>query len=331
MISCNIYDIINNFRMDDIQEYIKETLGIELNLKIPGKKELEKLPLYLKKNLKIGELLGHDFIFAVKPELTPKQYLKQGEIIGKVFQKPVVFVINNMEQYNRKRLVDKKIGFIVPGRQMYIPNLLIDFKEYSKAQVKKAEKLYPAAQCLLFYFLLGKELTGINFKAIAKKLNYGAMTITRAADVLAKFDLCEIEGNKERRLYFEKNKSQIWKEAQTYLINPVDKEYHTDENYNFNCFYKTGINALSYYTDIAAADENIFAVFYKSFRSIVKGDRVNLINFPDANTTIQVWKYDPGILAENGVVDPLSLFLILKDNPNERVKGELHKLLENLW
>jgi hypothetical protein len=317
--------------MNNLQKYIREVLGTEIRLKVPGKKELEKLPLYLRNNLKIGELLGHELMFVVKTNLTPTQYQKQAKIIENVFRKPVIYVIDSMEQYNRKRLIDKKIGFIVPGRQMYIPNLLIDFKEYGKIQVKAAEKFYPATQCLLFYLLLGNDMGGMNFKTIANKLNYGTMTITRAANVLDKLDLCKIKGNKEKRLVFERDKGQIWKEAQDYLINPVNKEYYTDDYYNFKLFYKTGINALSYYTEIAETNKNLYAVFYKSFRTILKENKLNLINLPDANTTIQVWKYDPGILASNGVVDPLSLYLTLKENSNERVQGELHKLMAGLW
>lgn len=317
--------------MDNLQKYIKETLGIELKLKTLPKKEVDKLPLYLRNNLRAGELLGQDLIFAIKPGLTPDQYKKQGDIIEKVIKKPVVFVIDNIEPYNRKRLIQKKVGFIIPARQLYIPNLLIDIKEYNKFQIKKAEKLFPAAQCLLFYYLVGNEITGINFKAIAEKLNYGTMTVTRAANTLANLNLCKIEGKKEKRLVFEKNESQIWEDAQAYLINPVDKEYYTDDNCDFDFVYQTGINALSHYTEIGAIDRNFYAVFYKTSKFLFEEKKINLINSPDAKTTLQIWKYDPGILASNHAVDPLSLFLTLKNNTNERVQGELHKLIESLW
>jgi len=317
--------------MDKLQKYIKETLGIELKLKALTKKEIDKLPLYLRNNLKAGELLGRDIIFAVKSGLTPEQYKKQADVIEKVIQIPVAFVFDNIEPYNRKRLIQKKVGFIVPGKQMYLPNLLIDIKEHNKAQIKKTGKLFPAAQCLLFYYLAGNEITEINFKAIAKKLNYGTMTVTRAANTLADLNLCRIEGSKEKGLVFEKNRNQIWEDAQTHLISPVDKEYYTDDNCDFDFLYQTGINALAHYTEIAAADKSFYSVSYKTSKFLFEEKKINLINSPDAKTTIQVWKYDPGILASGNTVDPLSLFLTLRDNTNERVQGELHKLIESLW
>jgi hypothetical protein len=317
--------------MKSLQEYFKKTLGIELKLKALTSKELDKLPLYLRNNLRAGDLLGQDIILVEKTGLTPDQYKKQVDIIENALQKPVVFIVDNIESYNRNRLIQKKVGFIEPGRQMYIPNLLIDIKEYNKAQTKKVEKLPPAAQCLLFYYLLGNELTGINFKTIAEKLNYGTMTITRGANLLAGINLCKIEGGKEKRLIFDKDKNQLWKDAQPYLINPIKKEYYTDDNCDFNFVYKTGINALAYYSEIAAEDRNFYAVSNEVLKALLEKEKIELLNAPGAKTVLQIWKYNPGILASDHVVDPLSLYLTLKEINNERVQGELNKLINSLW
>lgn len=317
--------------MDTLQKYIKEITGIELRLKPLPKKEIDKLPLYLRSNLKVGEILGREIIFTAKQNLTPDQYKKQADIIKKNTLKPVVFVFDNIESYNRKRLIQKKVGFIVPGRQMYLPQLLIDIKDYAAAEIKKSEKLFPAAQCLLFYHLLGNKIAGNNFKTIAKKLNYGTMTITRAANALANLNLCRIAGGKEKSLVFEKSRKQVWEDVQTYLIDPVDKELYTDDNCEFDSIYKAGINALAHYTEIAGADKNFYAVSYELSKSLLEKGKIKLVNSNDAGTTLQVWKYDPGILASGNIVDPLSLNITLKDNNNERVQGELHTLIESLW
>lgn len=317
--------------MNNLQKYIKEITGVDLKLKLLPKKMLDKLPVYLRTNLKVGEVAGREVIFAIKQNLTPEQYKKQAEIIEKNTLKPVVFVFDNIESYNRKRLIQKKIGFIVPGRQMYLPQLFIDIKDFGSTQLKKSEKLFPAAQCLMFYHLLGNKVADNNFKTIAKKINYGTMTITRAANVLASFNLCRIEGGKEKSLVFEKSRKQLWEEVQTYLIDPVDKELYTDDNCEFNFIYKAGINALSHYTEIAGTDKNLYAVSYENWKSLLEKRKLNFIKSPDTGTTIQVWKYDPGVLADGIIVDPLSLYLTMKDNDNERVQGELNKLLESLW
>jgi len=45
---------------------------------------------------------------------------------------------------------------------------------------------------------------------------------------------------------------------------------------------------------------------------------------------IEVWSYDPATLSQDGIVDPLSLFLSLRDDPDERVQGALRRMLEGL-
>ena len=47
---------------------------------------------------------------------------------------------------------------------------------------------------------------------------------------------------------------------------------------------------------------------------------------------VEVWKYDPRILAEDGKVDMLSLYLSLRDTEDERVHKEVNQLIkERKW
>jgi len=41
----------------------------------------------------------------------------------------VVYVRTRMTAFNRKRLIEQKVPFIVPGNQMYLPTLAIDLRE----------------------------------------------------------------------------------------------------------------------------------------------------------------------------------------------------------
>ena len=45
---------------------------------------------------------------------------------------------------------------------------------------------------------------------------------------------------------------------------------------------------------------------------------------------IEVWRYNPMLLAKSNVVDPLSLYLSLKTNEDERVRIELKNLINNV-
>ena len=43
-----------------------------------------------------------------------------------------------------------------------------------------------------------------------------------------------------------------------------------------------------------------------------------------------LWRYDPTLLSEEDVADRLSLYLSLKDNPDERIEGALRELMEGI-
>jgi hypothetical protein len=50
--------------------------------------------------------------------------------------------------------------------------------------------------------------------------------------------------------------------------------------------------------------------------------------FDDERIEVQTWTYDPRILARNGVIDPLSLYLSVRGSPDERVAQAAEELLE---
>ena len=59
------------------------------------------------------------------------------------------------------------------------------------------------------------------------------------------------------------------------------------------------------------------------------------LNDQEGKYALEVWKYNPITLLDNclndkKVVDPISLYLSLKDNRDERIEIALDQILENL-
>ena len=46
---------------------------------------------------------------------------------------------------------------------------------------------------------------------------------------------------------------------------------------------------------------------------------------------IEIWKYDPAVLARDHVVDPLSLIMTLQENADERTEEAIEEILEKFW
>jgi hypothetical protein len=46
---------------------------------------------------------------------------------------------------------------------------------------------------------------------------------------------------------------------------------------------------------------------------------------------LQLWKYDPRVLAKDSTVDVLSLAMCYVDDPDERVEEAVEEMLEEYW
>src|SRR5690606_22543325 len=111
-------------------------------------------------------------------ELSIQQTEKQVQQIKSLLNQKVVIVLDNVQAFNRKRLIEKGINFIVPGKQLYMPDLLLDLREnlvHPKTR-QKNESLPPSAQFLLIYHINHRfrkwKLEEHPFKEIAQKLGY---------------------------------------------------------------------------------------------------------------------------------------------------------------
>jgi len=316
--------------MLSIENYLKNTIGIDVTIEtlLPNKQKV--LPFFILQtySLYITKLFKHQVIFLEKKDnenLTPDQYLKQTALVENAYDLPVVLILNQLEAYKRKRLIEKQIAFIVPDKQMFIPQLFIDFKEFRNTVKKRGSKLLPAAQCLLFYHLLKEDLNEINLKTIAEKLNYAPMSITRAVKDFKEKKICATKGRKEKTIVFEKKNQELWQTTLPYLQNPIKKKIFTD-NYH-DLYIKSGINALTFYTNIADEENNCFAISTDDFNYLRKKGKINLLQKGEGKICLEVWKYPPVLLAQNNIVDPLSLYLIFKENDDERIQMEIEPLV----
>jgi len=322
--------------MNRLEKYLYDALGIVVAIKRLPDGRLKNLPLYIRSmyNFKTTQLFYRNILLLEPKEkeyLTAEQYRKHIQIVVNVFDEPAVLVLGLIEAYNRKRLIEKKIAFIIPGKQMFLPQLLIDLKEFRYTSQKKKEKIQPATQCLLIFHLLKENVEEFNFKMIAAKLNYTPMTITRVVNELVENKLCRIEGRKEKKIVFEMERKAIWEMALPYLQNPVKKKIYLDEKIDTNLVYKTGYSALSFYTNMDSDAIECYAISNTNYLNLKNHKRINITNNTEGHICLEIWKYAPVILAENGIVDPLSLYLTLRDIADERVEMELDRMVARLW
>lgn len=109
-----------------------------------------------------------------------------------------------------------------------------------------------------------------------------------------------------------------------------DGNYTPDQNLNDNHFRIGGDTALSTYTMLSETNRKTFVIGKDEFRFMKTLGALKSLNKKYGDNRIEVWLYNPVTLSENKNVDKLSLYLSLKHDEDERVKGALEDIINEI-
>jgi len=323
-----------------LHEYLHKTAGVQPSFFKISQDEEKKLPFYMKETYWFyfsDPFFGNEFTLMIpKDETLPKisQIKKNMEVIENLFHRRTVLVYNTIPSYIRHRLIQKQINFIVPGRQMFMPNIRVDLTEKEYTRPEKTEKLIPSAQLIILYQILkpNDRLEHYNLKELADKLGYSAMAITKAIKNLKVHELCEIEGSKEKNIRFNQNITELWFKASPLMTNPVLKKVYIENYPEAELIFESNTSALTEYTDMNPSKQQFLAIEKNQYFKLKKENKFQGLNEFEGKYYLEIWKYDPNILSESiaqeSVVDPLSLYLCFTDNQDERIKMALEQIIK---
>ena len=277
------------------------------------------------------EYMGFQFVVLESKtavHLTPVQYKKQTSNLTAVLGKPCVMKFDQLASYERNRYIEQGVYFVVSGKYVFLPFLLINSKD--SAPINK-ERLQPAAQYLLLYHLQRKSLEGCTLSEMEKLLPYNYLAISRAVRQLNATNLVyvDVSNNGTKRIHIEKEGKQLWKEAEPLMQNPIKSVLYADEEVTQGVV--GGINALSHYSALNPERIHTKVIYEPKFRKSKEAGALPDLNILDGATRIEVWKYPPVIEKEDGFVDRLSLALSLRDDNDPRVEKEIELMIDNLW
>lgn len=295
------------------------------------------------KGVTIGDSLTYKFydgefhnmpLLFVEPKgkvAAPRSLSITASNLTSLFHLPTVYLLPTCPAYERQRLIDKDVYFIVSDKYVHLPMLLAN-ERIRKTKLAKA--LTPVAQYLLLYHLQIESLDGMAARDIENKMPYSYASITLGITCLEDLGLCQkvSDGSKRKAIHFGKTGKELWEQAQPYLVNPVEKRIFCDELLSDEHFPTCGINALAHYTALNPDPERIIMMTVKQHRDFKASGAIVRPNEFDGNIVIEAWKYPSvaGIDSKAEWVDKLSLAISLREDNDPRVEGEVEHLLNNI-
>ena len=282
-----------------------------------------------------GEFHGMPLLFA-EPKgkvATPRCLSVTANNLTSLLQLPIVFLLPACPAYERQRLIDKDVYFVVSEKYVHLPMLLANERV---RKTKQAKTLTPVAQYLLLYHLQIGSIEGMAARDIEDKIPYSYASITLGLTCLEDLGLCKkvTEGSKRKVIHFDMKGMNLWEQAQPFLVNPVEERIYCDDLLSDDSFPECGINALAHYTRLNPDPERTIMMSVKQLRNFKSSEALVRPNEFDGNIIIEAWKYPPvtatGVKAE--WVDKLSLAISLREDEDPRVEGEVERLInETEW
>lgn len=308
---------------DDMVAYLLRTMGLATTPDTAT--QLLRLPHYLASQYRLkpyrinGRLWMAVFLregAGVRPVAMRKELpLAAGEMAEGYF-----LVLQGAERYVRQRLAHEGVPFIIPGSQIYLPDLGMELRPrasytYSSRPITEActtnTHLSPAAQLVVLLALNQKLPKRVSVNQAAELTGYTPMTISRAWTELETFGIGTLERKgKERQWSYPDGRNALWRKAQPIMRSPIlSRKLYPVAALQWCDPILAGISALAAYSNLAEPRAPEYAIT-KDTQQLLRTQLSAPVDVEREKTCwLQVWRYAPNLLVSGREVDPFSLFL----------------------
>jgi len=314
------------------------------------------LPVVLRKSYAFhtGVLLGASCLFMFEKQRagdlpTPAAVLRQIQLVHAQTDAIVVFVSQDIPAHRRPRFIEQAIPFVIPGVQIYLPDLGFELREHLRRRrntpmrpATAEHALSPSAQAVLIFALLDKSDEPILAYEMGVILGYSRMTLSRAVRELEAADLVKtVKHGRSLRLAFEKKRRSLWRRALPMLRTPVRSTaiIRGDISFTEGLRLASG-SALSRLTMLGEPTVPVYALGNDDLKRLTPGKSPTFARLErslnrrpgalESSCQLQSWIYRPDLVPGQDTVDPLSLWLSVRDDPDERVAISIEEIMEEL-
>jgi len=324
-----------NYILSELQTYMHDLLAITVTPSPWGASN--KMPFFLTDQYSFfqAKVLSSHCLFMVannKEGLTPSTICKQWKAVSEYWSKgDVIYIADHCSAHNRKRLIEYKVPFIIPGNQMYLPTFGFDFREHFKhLHLQRQEQLSSASQLLTIMAIQHEDMDGLSSSELANMLGYSAMSMTRSARELESLDLVKINKVGRRlQILFKHHGKKLWFAARDKMVNPARKKIWIKSVPDHWPGLWAGESALAKQSMISEPKYPVYAIASSKWSHIRENMGIKELAHPEPGcAALELWRYDPERLAEQGCVDCFSLWLSLQGSMDERIEMALEEMME---
>lgn len=306
-----------------------------LNFKVE-KAETKKLPIFMSAGRSFY-IYSHDDLSFLAVSLPAEEKFgavaleKQMRQISLEYEMPVAFEFESLSRPQRDSLIERNIPFISQSSQLYLPFLAASLSvRFYHQKTVNSQKMMPTTQMLFLFILYRCKDKPIMKKDAAEALSVTRTTITRACEQLSSMGLIkEIKQGKNHFVYSTETGISYFKQAEKFMINPVQKVNTVVKDKIFDAYPLSGESALAKRTLLNNSKVITRAVYKDDFDLDQATEVMPLWETDKEPVNIELWKYDPSLFSYKGTVDPVSLALTFKENADERIEGAVEEYLED--
>lgn len=314
-----------------MKEFIERAIHQKIEL-MPFK-NMDKFPLILRANYECYHMkvAGCECVLTVPQEEMNLAILrKHQKKIVQITGEHCVIYLKKMNYYARDKMLEEGISFIWEDRQVYMPFLGLMLQQKETRVLKICHKISFLTQKLLLMALY-EEWDDVTVTMAAEKMKVSKMSITRVFDELESLDIPVLKKKGRIRKYIQiGTKKEVWAVIQPFMRTPLLREYYLEKNFS-DTLIKSGISALA---DMSMLGDNAYPTYAVTKYEIKKREVDKEKELPKEEM--------PGCIVqelgycipfkEGTVIDPLTVYLLLRNEDEPRIEMALEEMLEEyVW
>lgn len=276
------------------------------------------------------------YLIEPKKNLTFDQLVNLHRQVEKKLDGFALMVADELNPKFRALFVKNNVSFVYKDKSIFAPCWglkLFDYKEAQGTEKKVIEEsLSPFEVKLIAGFLTGAidrekyNLDQIIFGLSKNKYACSKSKLSNVVRHLAEKDFMSVSGKGPNRCVQFNTKEQVWEELKYREIKPFFKTIEASFKLLRKKYILSGETALANFSDLSPPEQEYVAVTSKEFFDIEKNQTKEDTN--QKKVVFEVFKESPYLFAIDGYLNPIEIYLTLRNHHDERVQQSLKQMLK---